>query len=405
MKVISLLFVLILFGCKKDMPMSKELRSIVVQGNSKDLSTFLLDPKNPPFAEDQNSIVHYAGARGQKELIEWLKVSGFDLNLKNKKNDVTALHFAAQGGHLMTVVRLVELGADINARDTRGETPLFMAAMDNFDHIVKYLLSHGADANLGTSFDAVTPLMIAVSRGHSAVVDELLANNVDFKLKDRRGWSALMFAIAANEFDLVKILLEKKSDVNIIDKRGWSPLMLAAENKDTSALEEILKYHPNIETKNELGLTALLVAAQNGHPEGIRVLLKNGADVYAVDEVGRDVVMLAASNGRVNNLKELESTNVDRKRLDNRAQNALMHAILGDQVLAVDYLLSLKSDINQKDVKGRSPIMLALQNSRDKIVEKLYQQKPDLKNVDKYGLTAKDFVRKYHRTGLEKLSF
>jgi ankyrin repeat protein len=405
MKFILLSFLITIFGCTEEIPMSNELRSVVVHGNAKDLSSFLLDPKNPPFSEDQNSIVHYAGARGQKELIEWLKVSGFDLNLKNRKNGATALHFAAQGGHLMTVARLVELGADINARDNRGETPMFMAAMENFDHIVKYLLSKGADANLGTSFDAVTPLMIAVGRGHSAVVEELLLEHADFKLKDRRGWSALMFAIAADQFDLVKILLEKKSDLNIIDKRGWSPLMLAAENLETKTLEEILKYNPNIEIKNELGLTALLVAAQNGHPRGIRVLLKSGANVHAVDEIGRDVVMLAASNGRVNNLKELEATKVDINRLDTRGQNALMHAILGDQMLAVEYLLSLKSDINQMDIKGRSPIMLALQNSRDKIVEKLYAQKPDLKVADRYGLTAKDFVKKYQRTGLSKLSF
>jgi ankyrin repeat protein len=405
MKLITLFFLISIFGCKNEPSMSKELRRIVVQGNSKDLSSFHLDPKKPPFAEDENSIVHYAGARGQKELIEWLKASGFDLNLKNKRNGSTALHLAAQSGHLMTVIRLIELGVDVNVRDVRGETPLFIAAMENFDHIVKYLLSKGANANLGTFSDSVSPLMVAVNRGHTAVVTELLNSNVDFKVRDRKGWSALMFAISADEFELVKMLLDLKSDVNIMDKRGWTALMLAAENFETKTLEEILKYNPNIEIKNELGMTALLVAAQNGHPAGIRVLLKNGANVNAVDELGRDVVMLAASNGRVNNLKELEATNVNLKRLDHRGQNALMHAIIGDQILAVDYLLGLKSDINQKDVKGRSPIMLALQNAQDKIVENVYKLNPDLKIVDKYGLTARDFVKKYKREGLTKLSF
>jgi|GEM_PF-490248 len=405
MKTFLCLILLLLLGCQNEVPMSTELRSIVVQGNSKELSQFKIDAKNPPFDNLGNSVVHYAAARGQKELIEWLKVNDFDLNLKNKKNDATALHFAAQNGHLMTVRRLVELGAELNARANRGETALFFASMENFDHIVKYLMTAGANQNIGTSFDAVSPLMIAVNRGHDSVVVALLENNTDYHLKDRRGWNALMFAIAANEFSLVKILLSKSAEVNIADKRGWSPLMLAAENKDTKILEEVFKFSPNLEMKNELGMTALLVAASNGHPEGLRVLLKAGANVHAVDEVGRDVVMLAASNGRVNNLKELESTNVNHMRLDNRKQNALMHAILGDQVAAVDYLLSLKSDINQKDLKGRGPLMLALKNSRAKIVEKILEQKPDISVVDKYGLTAKDFVKKYKRNDIKKFTF
>lgn len=45
---------------------------------------------------------------------------------------------------------LVEHGAGVNVQSLNGFTPLYMAAQENHDGVVKYLLSKGANQTLST---------------------------------------------------------------------------------------------------------------------------------------------------------------------------------------------------------------------------------------------------------------
>lgn len=53
-------------------------------------------------------------------------------------------------GHEEVVRLLVENGASINVQSQNGFTPLYMAAQENHDICVKYLLSKGANQGLAT---------------------------------------------------------------------------------------------------------------------------------------------------------------------------------------------------------------------------------------------------------------
>ena len=49
------------------------------------------------------------------------------------------------------VVRLlVEHGASVNVQSQNGFTPLYMAAQENHDNVVKFLLANGANQSLAT---------------------------------------------------------------------------------------------------------------------------------------------------------------------------------------------------------------------------------------------------------------
>lgn len=57
---------------------------------------------------------------------------------------------SAAAGQEEVVKLLVEHGASVNVQSQNGFTPLYMAAQENHDNVVKYLLSNGANQSLAT---------------------------------------------------------------------------------------------------------------------------------------------------------------------------------------------------------------------------------------------------------------
>ena len=67
----------------------------------------------------------------------------------------------------------------MNGVSSIGETtPLFAAAMESHNNIVKLLLNHGADINETTCYGN-TPVWMASKRGHLETVQILLQHNCD----------------------------------------------------------------------------------------------------------------------------------------------------------------------------------------------------------------------------------
>src|SRR5438477_3195302 len=73
-----------------------------------------------------------------------------------------ALHAAVRAGNLDEVKRSVSAGADVNARDPLGSTPLLIAAWSGNTEIVSFLLAHGALVNAARPEDNSTALRCAV---------------------------------------------------------------------------------------------------------------------------------------------------------------------------------------------------------------------------------------------------
>jgi ankyrin repeat protein len=95
----------------------------------------------------------------------------------NARNDYyrTPLYRAAENGHEAIVKLLVEKGADAIAKDNYYRMPLHWAAGNGHDAAVKLLLKKGADGNAKTYY-SLTPLQRAAENGHRAVVESLRSN-------------------------------------------------------------------------------------------------------------------------------------------------------------------------------------------------------------------------------------
>lgn len=70
------------------------------------------------------------------------------------------LHVAASKGHLKLCGFMLEIGADINCKNSFSKTPLHAAAWDSQSSCIEYLMMHGADPNLKDSHGK-TPIDVA----------------------------------------------------------------------------------------------------------------------------------------------------------------------------------------------------------------------------------------------------
>lgn len=85
------------------------------------------------------------------------KCRGFDFSPENRgpvseTHECTPLIIACAEGHLEAVECLLDLGANVNARNSAGQTPLDLASRRfwpnrPYDAIINVLISRGADEN------------------------------------------------------------------------------------------------------------------------------------------------------------------------------------------------------------------------------------------------------------------
>ncbi len=123
-------------------------------------------------------------------MVKLLVDKGADINAVDKCG-WTPLIFAASQGHQDVLRRLLDKGADINARAITGRTALMAAAqLASYDG-VKQLSDRGADVNARTA-DGQTALMLAVGIGlprssfAAKVVKLLLEKGADVKRKGQK---------------------------------------------------------------------------------------------------------------------------------------------------------------------------------------------------------------------------
>ncbi|HTW64376.1 MAG TPA: ankyrin repeat domain-containing protein [Bryobacteraceae bacterium] len=263
---------------------------------------------------------------------------------------LTPLHFAARQGCLAGAQVLVKAGAQMNATNPNGFSPLLLAIINAHYDVAAYLIDQGADPNI-TDETGRTPLYAAVDM-HTLpesnlpwpngvnnkftsldVIQDLLAHgaNVNAQLKKQQpyrskvdrgadtmlgtGTTPLMRAAKVGDTEVMQLLLAKGADPKLTTRFGITTVMAAAglgtkeedttgrrktEDEAIAAIKLLLAAGVDVNAADRQGQTALHGAAQKGYDQVVQFLADHGAKLDVKDAKGRtplDAAMGLLGNG------------------------------------------------------------------------------------------------------------
>ena len=253
--------------------------SIQIGGN------FLLD------AAKENDI------QGIQDLLEL----GSDVDAKDS-HTWTSLHLAAWNGHLEAAELLIRHGAEINAKtnytgfvlllvnETMSDlknglnqsTPLHFAARNGHLGIVALLLNHGADFTVSNNLNN-TPIDLAAKNGHFEVVNYLLQNEwYQSSASPIHPLHSLSIAACLEKLEILDLMLQNGCDINVESWNKVTPLHMAARCKNVKNAKVLIQNRANVNAKTwDQDSTPLHEVAINGNFKIAELLLQNGAEVDA----------------------------------------------------------------------------------------------------------------------------
>jgi len=185
---------------------------------------------------------------------------------------------AVRAGDTEVVRSLLKSGADPNAANPDGSTPLDWAVHQENMELTNLLLNAGAKADSQTRYK-MTPLALAAETGNALLINRLLDAGADPNGTSEEGQTALMTASLNGKTDAVRTLIRRGAKLNLTEGyKGQTALMFAAGEGNTGAVEQLVEFGAELKARSKGGYTALLFAVRNNKYETAKFLLEHGAN-------------------------------------------------------------------------------------------------------------------------------
>jgi ankyrin repeat protein len=276
---------------------------------------------------------------------------------------------AIRAGHYVLVKRLLQQGANANARDDCGVSAVTYAAAILHPGILKELIAAGATVNVIDDFYHKPPLLWALEDNEVEQEERV--------------------------YEIAKLLAEAGTDVNLRGTSTQTGLIMAARKGLNKVAELLISKGAKIDARDDEGRTAYSYAAQLGNSKLKNLLIGAGADTkIGVAEYkrnfGKNAFIQAASDGRTDIVEAMlaDGTKVDTA---NEAGVTALMRIVEDSTL--DALLAAGADVNKSDNAGFTALVWASFDGRASQVKKLIAAGADVNAITHDGKTPLNMAK------------
>jgi ankyrin repeat protein len=230
----------------------------------------LLD-RNAPLPivnEDGFDLLMLSASCGNTAMMTMLIDQGSMLPNSQDAKGLTPLHYAVMGGHLQAAVALLDRDTDINQCTTESIDIQICERLGIWPSLVQ---------------SGITPLMLAIAKGHLALADLLLSRHADATAGYRH---PLELAIYKNDAAMIDLLIQNGIDpTEIILINGQTMLSLAVEKRCSLAcIKKLLPPEKPINDHTSDAFSPLRIAIQTGQHDIAAYLLCQGAKINIIDQ-------------------------------------------------------------------------------------------------------------------------
>ena len=309
--------------------------------------------------------------------------AGADIDARNKEG-VTPLAIAVQKNDLETVRLLTAAGADIHTQDTNGNSPLSIALAGSPEMLEAVVNEKNADF---TDSNGNTPLHLAlICDAPLSKIQYMISLMKDVNTRNKDGNSALFLSILKNRQKVGELLLAKNADIFSTNTNNNSPLRLALKYGGT--VQDWLITSKTIKQQDGTGNTVLHYAAEWQYKEAISGLVMKGADISAKNANGETPLFSAVKTNNPEIIQTVVDCGADIKARDNLGSTAMHTAVRWDAPASIDKLLALGINVNAQNTAGKSPLAEAVVAGKFEIAKKLLASGADPNTSDSNGVTV-----------------
>ncbi|KAL9049705.1 MAG: hypothetical protein Q9162_007077 [Coniocarpon cinnabarinum] len=186
--------------------------------------------------------LHAACRDGHFETVEALLNTNPRLATRRDDDDRLPVHWACSYNHLHIAQLLAaQKSFDVDAKDGLGWTALMIACnIKDSDALVDFLLTKDADVNAKNS-NGQTALHFCASKSHLDIARKLVSKGATARVKDKRQQLPLHRAAAVGSVPMIKLLLGRQSPVDATDMDGMTALHQAVVEGHGDAALELIK--------------------------------------------------------------------------------------------------------------------------------------------------------------------